>query len=178
MRRWFILSAIGSDRPGLAAELARLVLESDASLDDSRMTILGSDFAMILLCSSTNPEAADRLAMGAKQLERDHALTILMRHLEEGPRPSVPAPAHALYRIEVAGSDKAGIVAGVCGALAEQGVNIAELSTRSRPGPGGAPHYEMSILVEVPEALDLGALRSRLDAEADRLVIDLLLKPA
>jgi hypothetical protein len=36
----------------------------------------------------------------------------------------------------------------------------------------------MSILVEVPEALDLGALRSRLDAEADRLVIDLLLKPA
>lgn len=178
MRRWFILSAIGSDRPGLAAELARLVLDAEANLDDSRMTILGSDFAMILLCSSTNPESADRLAVGAKQLERDHGLTILMRHLEEGPRPSLPAPSHRLYRIEVAGSDRAGIVAGVCGALAEHGVNIAELSTRSRPGPGGAPHYEMQLRVEVPESIDLGELRAELEAEADRLVIDLLMAPA
>lgn len=178
MRRWFILSAIGRDRPGLAAELAQLVLDSDANLDDSRMTILGSDFAMILLCSSTSPEAADRLAVGAKQLEREHGLTLLMRHLEEGPRPSLPAPEHRLYRLEVAGTDKAGIVAGVCRVLAEHGANIAELSTRSRPGPGGAPHYEMQILLEVPEALDVAALRDRLEAEADRLVIDLLLAPA
>jgi glycine cleavage system transcriptional repressor len=178
MRRWFILSAIGRDRPGLAAQLARLVLDADANLDDSRMTILGSDFAMILLCSSTHPEAGDRLAVGAKQLERDQGLTILMRHLEDGPRPSLPAPHHELYRLEVAGADKAGIVAGVCGVLAEQRANIAELSTRSRPGPGGAPHYEMQILVEIPESLDVALLRERLEAEADRLVIDLLLAPA
>ena len=178
MRRWFILSAIGRDRPGIAAELAKLVLDADANLDDSRMTILGSDFATILLCSSTSPEAADRLAVGAKQLERDHGLTILLRHLEDGPRPSLPAPEHRLYRVEVAGSDRAGIVAGVCGALAEHGANIAELTTRSRPGPGGAPHYEMQILVEIPESQDLAALRERLDAEANRLVIDLLLAPA
>jgi glycine cleavage system transcriptional repressor len=178
MRRWFILSAIGRDRPGLAAELAQLVLDCDANLDDSRMTILGTDFAMILLCSSANPEAADRLAVGAKQLEREHGLTILMRHLEDGPRPSLPAPEHGLYRLEVAGSDKAGIVAGVCGVLAENRVNIAELSTRSRPGPGGAPHYEMRLLIEVPETLDVPTLRDALDAEADRLVIDLLLAPA
>jgi len=178
VRRWFILSAIGSDRPGLAAELARLVLDADANLDDSRMTILGSDFAMILLCSSTSPEAADRLAVGAKQLERDHGLTILMRHLEGGPRPSLPAASHRLYRIEVAGSDRAGIVAGVCGVLAEHGVNIAELSTRSRPGPSGSPDYEMQLRIEVPESTELGELRAALEAEADRLVIDVLLAPA
>ena len=178
MRRWFILSAIGRDRPGLAAELAQLVLDSDANLDDSRMTILGSDFAVILLCSATTADAHDAIAIGAKHLEREHGLTLLMRHLEEGPRPSLPAPEHRLYRLEVAGTDKAGIVAGVCRVLAEHGANIAELSTRSRPGPGGAPHYEMQILLEVPEALDVAALRDRLEAEADRLVIDLLLAPA
>lgn len=178
MRRWFILSAIGRDRPGLAAQLAQLVRDCDASLDDSRMTILGSDFAMILLCSSSSDAAADRLAVGAKQLERDHGLTILMRHLEDGPRPALPAPDHALYRLEVAGEDKAGIVAGVCSVLAERGVNIAELSTRSRPGPGGAPHYEMQLLLEVPDSADVASLRRALEAEADRLVIDLLLAPA
>ena len=82
--RWFILSAIGRDRPGLVSELARLVLDSDANLEDSRMTILGTDFAVILLCSSRAGDAADRLSLGSKRLERDHGLTILIRELRRG----------------------------------------------------------------------------------------------
>ena len=178
MRQWFILSAIGRDRPGLVSELARLVLESDANLEDSRMTILGTDFAVILLCSSSASQTGNRLAIGAKRLEREHGLTILVRDLENGPRPAVPAPGTRLYRIEAAGEDKAGIVAALCGVLAERGVNIVDLSTRSRPGPGGAPHYELSLKAEVPEALDVRALRDELDAQADRLVLDVSLMPA
>jgi glycine cleavage system transcriptional repressor len=178
MRRWFILSAIGRDRPGLVSELARLVLESDANLEDSRMTILGSDFAVILLCSSASAASADALAIGAKRLEREHGLTILLRRLEEGPRPAVPAPGTRLYRVEAAGEDKAGIVAAICGVLAEHCVNIVELSTRSRPGPGGAPNYEMQLMAEVPDSCDVRALREALDAQADRLVLDVAVMPA
>ena len=177
MQRWFIVSAIGKDRPGLVADLARLVLDSDANLEDSRMTILGSDFAIILLCSSICQDAGGRLAVGVKRLERDHGLTILLRHLEAGPRPAVPAPGTKLYRVEAAGEDRAGIVAGICGVLAEHGVNIVDLSTRSRPGPGGSPHYEMVISVEVPDDLEGRALREALEVEGDRLVIDVALMP-
>ena len=176
--RWFILSAIGRDRPGIVADLARVVLDCDANLEDSRMTILGSDFAVILLCSAGSAEAGDRLAVATKRLERDHGLTILVRHLDDGPRPAVPAPGTRLYRVEAAGEDRAGIVAGICGVLAERGINIVELLTRSRPGPGGSPHYEMTIRVEVPEASDPRALREALEAEADRLVVDVALMPA
>ncbi|MCP5060488.1 MAG: hypothetical protein GY937_27640 [bacterium] len=172
MQRWFILSAIGRDRPGLVAELAQLVLESDANVEDSRMTILGTDFAVILLCSATRTDSGDRLAVGAKQLERDHGLTILLRHLETGTRPSVPSPDTQLFRVVAAGEDKAGIVAGICGALANLGVNIADLSTSSQPGPGGSPHYQMTILCEVPDSLGEGSLRTALEAESDRLVVD------
>jgi glycine cleavage system transcriptional repressor len=175
MRRWYILSAIGRDRPGLVAELAGLVLAANANLEDSRMTILGSDFAVILLCSSADPSAPDQLAVGAKRLERDHQLTILLRHLEDGPRPAVPAAGTRLYRVEAAGEDRAGIVASICGVLAERGVNIVELSSRSRPGPGGSPLYEMTIRAEVPDSLDPRALREQLEGEADRLVIDVAL---
>jgi glycine cleavage system transcriptional repressor len=178
MRRWFVLTAIGRDRPGLVAELARLIYDSDANLEDSRMTILGTDFAVILLCSGTHEGCGDRLAMGAKQLERDHGLTILLRHLEGGPRSAVPGPGHRLYRVEAAGEDRAGIVAGICGILAEHGVNIADLASRSRPGPGGSPHYELRMTVEVPDDADVRRLRDALESEADRLVIDVALMPA
>src|SRR5262245_53271584 len=132
MKRWFILSAIGQDRPGLVAELAQLVYDADANLDDSRMTILGSDFAVILLASSSAPGCGDRLALGAKRLERDHGLTILLRALEGEPRSPVPAPGHTAWRLAASGADRAGIVAGLCRVLAEHGVNIADLATRSR----------------------------------------------
>lgn len=178
MKRWFILSGIGRDRPGLVADLARLIYECDANLEDSRMALLGSEFAVILLCSANQAEVGDRLAVGAKRLEREHGMTILLRHLDEGPRSSVPAPGTRLERIQAAGEDRAGIVAGICGALAERGINIAELSTRSKPGPGGSPHYEMQIVAEVPETLAHDELRRALEAEADRLVVDVSIESA
>ena len=177
MKRWFILSAIGSDRPGLVAELARLIYDCDANLEDSRMTILGSDFAVILLCSADAADAADRISVGAKRLERDHGLTILLRSLD-AERPPVPAPGTRLYRMEAMGEDRAGIVASLCRVLADRGVNIAELTTRSRPGPGGSPHYELSVLAEVPDSSDVRLLREALESEADRLVVDVALLPA
>ena len=91
---------------------------------------------------------------------------------------NMPAPGTRLYRVEAMGEDRAGIVAGLCRVLADRGVNIAELATRSRPGPGGSPHYELTILVEVAESTDARELRDALEAEADRLVIDVALMPA
>lgn len=177
MKRWFILSVIGQDRPGLVADLAQLVYDCDANLEDSRMTILGSDFAAILLASAGAPGAGDRLAQGAKRLERDHGLTILLRTLEGEPRSPVPAAGHTAWRVHASGADKAGIVAGVCRVLAAHEVNIADLATRSRPGWGGQPHYEMTMTVEVPERLDVEQLRAALAQEADRLVIEVELAP-
>lgn len=178
MQRWTILSAIGRDKPGLVAELAQLIYDADSNLEDSRMTILGTDFAVILLCSSTSADSVDRIVTGAKRLERDHGMTILVRALEEAPRPAVPAPGTRLFRVTAVGEDRAGIVAAICGVLAERSVNVAELSTRSRPGPGGSPHYELTIAAEVPESLDHRALREALEAKGDELVIDVALLPA
>ena len=178
MKSWFILSAIGSDRPGLVAELAQLIYDCDANLEDSRMSILGSDFAVILLCSSDAKGAEYQLATGAKHLERQHGLTVLIRSLDGRQRPPIPAPGTRLYRVEAVGEDRAGIVAALCRLLADRGVNIAELSTRSRIGPGGSPHYELTIAAEVPETADIQDLEQALEAEADRLVIDVVLTPS
>jgi len=178
MPTWLILSAIGRDRPGLVAELTQLIYDADVNLEDSRMTILGTDFAVILLCSAPSAEAADRVAVGAKRLEREHGVTILVRALGDEPRPAVPAPGTRLYHVNAAGEDRAGIVASICRVLADAGVNIADLATRSRPGPGGSPHYELDMKVEVPDSADVRELRSALESEADRLVIDVALMPA
>ena len=65
MRRWFAMSAIGRDRPGIVADLAELIYESECNLEDSRMTILGSEFAVLLLLSGQDDEV-ERRAEAAK----------------------------------------------------------------------------------------------------------------
>lgn len=66
----------------------------------------------------------------------------------------------------------------MCRVLSEHGVNIAELSSIARPGPGGSPHFEMTVTVEVPEHVAEPTLRSALQREADRLVVDVALLSA
>ena len=57
------------------------------------------------------------------------------------------------------------------------GVNIVDLESKSQPGPGGSPHYHMTIRAEVHEAVEPRTLRDALDREAERLVLDVALMP-
>jgi glycine cleavage system transcriptional repressor len=87
MRHWFALSAIGHDRPGIVADLAHLIYECDCNLEDSSMTILGSEFAVLLLLSSTSAEAERLLTSGCKRLEWEKRLTVFFRPLDAEPIP-------------------------------------------------------------------------------------------
>src|SRR2546425_3980823 len=85
MRRWFALSAIGLDRPGIVADLAELIYECDCNLEDSSMTILGSEFAVLLLLSGQGPDVERWLSAGCKRLECEKPLTVLFRPLDSDP---------------------------------------------------------------------------------------------
>ena len=177
MRKWFILTAVGQDRPGIVADLATLVFDCEANLEDSRMALLGNEFAAILLCSGSAPELERRLSDGARRLEWENRLTVFLRPLEGAPRPSVPDPGYRLYRIETEGEDRAGIVARVCRTIADRGVNIADLRSKVLPAPSGGQIYQMSLLAEVPEPLDPAELAKALDEAGRDLGIEVRLEP-
>jgi glycine cleavage system transcriptional repressor len=178
VRKWFIVSAVGRDRPGIVADLAQLVFDCEANLEDSRMTLLGNEFAAILLCSGQSADLDERLARGARRLEWENRLTVFIRPLEGEPRPAVPAPGTRLYAIETQGMDRAGIVAGICRALADHHVNIADLRSSTLPSPSGAALYRMNVLVEVPDSLDPARLAKALEERGAQLGVDVSIAPA
>src|SRR4029450_2560165 len=92
MRRWFAMSAIGRDRPGIVADLADLIYESDCNPEDSRMAIPGSEFAVRLLLSGQGDDLERRLSSGSKRLEWEKRLTVFIRPLDEPPPPPREAP--------------------------------------------------------------------------------------
>ena len=69
MKRYYALSAIGQDRPGIVADVAGLIFECGGNLEDSSMAILGNQFALLILLSGTGGEFQYRLSTGCKKLE-------------------------------------------------------------------------------------------------------------
>ncbi len=179
MKHWFALSAIGRDRPGIVADLSELIYECDCNLEDSSMTILGGEFATLLLLSGQSADSAQRLSTACKRLEWEKRLTVFFRPLEDEPLPYGTQEKARSYELLATGVDKAGLVARIARCLADHGINIVQMNTTAQPEPGsGTVIYNMRITLDVPSRVDETTLRERLDHIADDLHIHIDLTPA
>ncbi len=178
MKHWFALSAIGRDRPGIVADLAELIYECDCNLEDSSMTILGSEFAVLLLLTGEGPEIGERLAAACKRLEWEKRLTVFFRPLEAEPIPYRASQHAARQVVQAVGVDKAGIVARLARCLADHRVNVAQMQTQSRrEAESGTPIYTVRMVIDAPGGVDLEVLQERLEGVARDLCIDLTIEP-
>ena len=142
------LTAIGRDRPGIVARIARVLLEHGLNIEDSQMRILGGRFAMMLLLRGNASEDAlykDLLSTG-RELGLDYIYVHPISDADAVP----PQPTHTL---SVYGGDHPGIVAAVSDALATHGVNITDLETRL-----AGDVYVMLLEVVIPPGVELAGV--------------------
>jgi len=157
-KSYLVLTAVGPDRPGLVSEISSLVLSAGANLEDSRMAILGGEFALLVLVSgdqkATAEVAAQADALGAKL-----GLRLLTK-----PTTSRQVASDSLpFEIRVTGVDRPGIVQRVTGVLAGRGVNVASFESRLEFAPeSGTPMFILEASLQVPSALALEDLRREL----------------
>ena len=177
MKTYFILSALGKDRPGIVADVSEVIYECGGNIEDSSMSLLRNHFALLLLFSTEREEVRQKLSAGLKRLEWEKNLTVFFSPitLEE----VYPGPGEQTqgFKITTSGIDHAGIVFKVCRLLADLKVNIANMETRQvRSAESGTPFFEMDIDIEVPSSISEQRLREALHHLANELVIDLVLK--
>lgn len=141
------------------------------------MTILGSEFAVLLLLTGEGEEVEQRLSSACKRLEWEKRLTVFFRPLEGEPVSYGVTHRAKPFELQAVGIDKAGIVARVARCLASHSINVTQMSTSSRPEPGtGTPIYSMRIRMDVPDQVEQSSLRRELDSIAAALHIDLTLQ--
>ena len=131
------VTAIGTDRPGIVAAVTRILHERGGNLEDSAMTILGGQFAIVLLVATEDEPEALRDALQQATAELGLTISVCRTHgAHQGADPT--------HLLSVYGADRPGIVAGVTGALAEVGANIVDLETQVI-GDSEQPVYAMMI---------------------------------
>ena len=177
MKTYFILSAIGKDRPGIVADVAEVIYECGGNIEDSSMNLLRNHFSLLLLFSTEREEVSQKLSSGLKRLEWEKNLTVFYSPipLEEAHR-EVKEQA-SRFRLTTSGVDHAGIVYRVCRLFADQRINIINMETRRIPSAeSGTPLFEMDIDIDIPHSISEQGLREELHRLANELVIDLVLK--
>ncbi len=170
----FAVTAVGADRPGIVAAVTGAFAGQGCNLEDSSMTILRGQFAMMLVVDAPAGVGAEELqaALAGPATELD--LMVTVRPASESPGGEPDAES---WTVSVYGADHPGIVHGVTALLAARSVNIVDLSTRVVGSPE-SPVYSMVLEVTLPAGADPRELEEVLEAKAGELGVTCRLHPS
>lgn len=173
MPAYLVISAMGSDRPGIVEQLSSAVLKHGANVEGSRMARLGGEFAVIMLVSAPAGNL-DPLSSHLRQMSSDSLLIVSKPTRMKGP--GVFA-GYAPCELSVRGADHEGIIQSVAHSLTSQGINIVELRSDVDNAPvTGASLFSMRAVLQVPPQLPTQKLRSGLAELGERLGVDVEVK--
>lgn len=170
----FAVTIIGKDRPGIVAGAAEVLYRLGCNIEDSSSTLLGGEFAMILIVSHQKPFSKSRLLDDFKSFGEAMQLSVFVRTLTKS-EVLYEAPSGELCLVSVYGSDQPGIVYRVTKELAERDITISDMNTRLIGTPE-EPVYVMMLEAVLPEGIDVEDISQVLEKLKKELHVEIGVK--
>jgi len=168
-----VISALGADRPGIVNDLSLAIFNSGCNIVDSRMTVLGGEFAIILLVSGNWNNLA-KLETSLSKIEDKLGLTIISKRTEPQKREQMLLP----YTVEVVSIDHPGIVYQLANFFSTRNITIHDLNTYSYfAAHTGTPMFSVHMTVNIPAEIHIAVLRDEFMDFCDQLNLDAILEP-
>ena len=162
-----IISAVGSDRPGIVSELSGTITSHGGNIKKSRMTRLGADFTISMLVA-VDPKWEESLVVALQAIKE---LSITTKGTEAN---TVIAGENC--QILLSGADNEGIVKVLSKYLKEKSINIIEMDTHISQAPiSGSPLFNLNAAVSIPGKLDERDIQSDLSQIAQKLGVGIYL---
>lgn len=162
-----ILTAMGSDRPGLTKALAEAVQNAGGNWLESQLARLGGKYVGAVLVEI---EEADlpRLKAAVEAIDPATLTVALVDAAADG-----PASGHALS-LELVGADRPGIVREVTTVLASLAVNIEDMDTTVDDGAwSGERIFRARASLTVPVGTETDTVVAALEAISAEIMVDL-----
>jgi glycine cleavage system transcriptional repressor len=173
MSHHLVISALGKDKPGIIDQLTSQFLECGCNIVDSRMTVLGGEFAILTLVDGNWNNIA-KLESQIPSLEKRLDLTIIAKRTEPqaGRRDLLP------YAVDVVALDQPGIVHNLASFFSKRNINIQDMITTSYSAAHtGTPMFSVHITVDIPSTFQISALREEFMDYCDQLNLDAVMEP-
>ena len=172
MENKYIMSAFCKDRPGIVAAITKVLYELGCNLEDSTMTRMLNEFAIILLFTSREKGLKGQLEQACTKLEQENGITAIIRPVKTEDEQKLDG--HTSKTIQVSGVDQTGIVFKVSRFLADNHINIENLTSQRTISPeSGTVIYSMELAVQIPEDLSLEELDNGISQVGEELNLDI-----
>ena len=174
MKNRYIMTAFGKDRPGIVADVTKILFDNNCNLEENSMSMLGDEFTLNLLFSTTHENIEKLLSEQCQMLETEKEITAFIRPLKS--KREVPSGGVHNCVLHVEGLDQAGIVYKVSKFLANNQLNIADLQSTVELSPeSGSALYIMDIHVQIPYGTDMEQIEAGLSDVSDQLHVEISL---
>jgi len=174
MNQSLVITAIGDDRPGIVNELTEVLLNAGLNIEDSRMSVLGGEFAVMLLVTG-NDASIDSITQQTDSLSASLNLNVLIKATTSGNNND----DFARYEIKVEGMDNPGIVHKLARYLSQHNINIVNMQTDCSHAPHtGTPMFTVNMLVDIPAGQIMEQVENDFAALCDELSMDVEFKAA
>lgn len=172
-----VISAIGKDKPGIVSGVTGILYRHGASIEDSSMSILEENFAMIMIVALPPKSSASALTRDFKKLEKKLSLVISISIPKNKPHVGSSRAKGMPYIVSVLGADKPGIVHRVSKLLADHMANITDLNTKVIGKEGTKNVYAMVLEIELPPAVSFPSLQRKLGRLGKAIKVDVTCRP-
>lgn len=167
-----VISSIGSDQPGIVNHLAKLCAESECNIVDSRMTVLGGEFAVIMMISGDS-NSVTKLERTLPALSEQLGLTTTAKRTSKR-----QASKAFSYTVNVVALDNPGIVHEIAQFFSSQKINIDDLATGTYSAPHtGTQMFNLNMLIQVPSDTHIASLRDEFMDFCDDRNLDAAIEP-
>ncbi|MCW8334274.1 glycine cleavage system protein R [Vibrio sp. SCSIO 43135] len=126
MTQHLVITAVGTDRPGICNQVVHLVTQSGCNIVDSRIALFGNEFTLIMLLSG-NANGISRVETTLPLLGQEHDLITMMK------RTSTHDLIDNAYTIEVfvESDDQVGLTEKFTQFFADKDIGLGSLSAQT-----------------------------------------------
>lgn len=168
MKEWILISVFGRDRPGIVANVSRILYQNACNIEELSQTAIKGQFAMILIASSSREESVPQLKGDLGLLGRELDLEINLRQIKEEEMVPYHPDETEPFILTVRGEDRPGLVYGITEVLAERGINITNLDAKVARVDQKLEYIQL-FEVEVPRKLDYRLVQEKLAARGKEM---------
>ncbi|MCW8945715.1 MAG: glycine cleavage system protein R [Sedimenticola sp.] len=173
-QNFLVISALGKDQPGIVDALSKSILEFGCNITDSRMTVLGGEFAILLMVEG-NWNTLSKMEESIPEIEQQLNLTIITKRTEKRDHSNPFLP----YIVEVVSLDHPGIVHQLASFFSKRAINIEDMATTSYAAPHtGTLMFSVQMTVGIPADIHIATLRDEFMEFCDAINLDAVIEPA
>ncbi len=126
MTQHLVITAVGTDRPGICNQVAKLVTQAGCNIVDSRIALFGKEFTLIMLLSG-NANSINRVETTLPLLGQEQDLITIMKRTS----PHDHQSNDYIVEVYVESDDRLGLTEQFTQFFADRNIGMASLSAQT-----------------------------------------------